>query len=136
MDEDESLAHAIDPVRCDPAEKILSLGRAYQGNDSGLLLLLRRLCGEARAADAHSAFGILPETLACVETAESAGDALKIVRREAFADIGVIERLLFDQREDLLGQIHDAGFGGRAAGPVRLSAHIIGDPRAIGIGIG
>src|SRR5262249_25925196 len=68
--------------------------------------------------------------------AERARDRAEVIRGEALRDVGVIERLLADRPQYLVGQRGDLEVGAGAARLVRLAVGVIGDLGAIGIGVG
>src|SRR5262245_62158853 len=78
----------------------------------------RRFGGKLRPAHAHAAAGILPKLLGRMQVTDGAGDRVEVVGREALGDIGVIERLLLDRRQDVLGERRHLGIGAGAAGLV------------------
>src|SRR4029453_4955299 len=68
--------------------------------------------------------------------AERARDRAEIIRGEALGDVGVIERLLADRSQYLVGQRGDLDVVAGDARLVRLAVGVVGDLGAIGIGVG
>src|SRR6516225_593181 len=67
--------------------------------------------------------------------AERARDRAEVIRGEALGDVGVIERLLADRYQYLVGQGGDLDVVATDARLVRLAVDVVGDLGAIGIGI-
>src|ERR1043166_9060938 len=98
--------------------------------------LLRRLCGEGRAAHAHAPARILPQLLRRVQMSERARHGLEVVAGKPFGDVGVIERRGRDRVENLLRQCRYLVLAAALARRVRFACEIGIDSRAIGVGKG
>src|SRR5262245_59360632 len=93
----------------------------------------RRLGGELGAAHAHAAARVLPQPFGRMQVAEGARHRAEVKIREPPGDVSVIERLLRDGGEDLVGQRRDRWHVTGFAGRVFLAVHVVADLGGVGI---
>src|SRR5579864_6670987 len=101
-----------------------------------LLASIWQLRRKRRVAKTETALRILPQPFFLVQKADRTGDCVELVSRKALRDIGEIEWRLFKHGRNLFGELAD-GFGRGLLGfAVGFAAEIIGNPGAVGVGVG